>query len=70
MTKFRILQRDVVETFNNYTPSIPLYAYTEYKVQVKVFNLFWYTIKLFDDVDTEYNRRCAEELYDALNERC
>ena len=66
MAKFRILQNDVLDADNN----IASYLYTEYKVQVKVFNLFWYTIKLFDDIDTEYNRRCAEELYDKLNEGC
>ena len=66
MAKFRILQNDVLDAENNPVS----YLYTEYKVQVKVFNLFWHTIKLFDDIDTEYNRRCAEELYDTLNERC
>ena len=66
MAKVRILEANLYDYSNDCT----FYIGKIYKVQIKIFNLFWFTIKEFNDPNSDYNRICAEELYDKINERC
>lgn len=45
-----------------------LYVIPKYKVQVKVI-FVWVTVKSFVDMDTDYAKKCAEELIETLNEK-